>query len=72
VIQTDLPLQATQCGGPVTDLDGNAVGLVIARSGRVETMVLPSETIRQLLAGVDFSKEEKPAAPKPAAPVGAK
>jgi serine protease Do len=77
VMQTDLPLQATQCGGPVTDLDGNAIGLVIARSGRVETMVLPSETIRQLLAGVDFSKEEKPAAakleaPRPAAPAGVK
>ena len=57
VMQTDLPLQATQCGGPVTDLDGNVVGLVIARSGRVDTMVLPSETIRQLLGEVDFSKE---------------
>ena len=68
VMQTDLPLQATQCGGPVTDLDGNVVGLVIARSGRVETMVLPSETIRQLLAGVDFSNGEKPAAAKPEAP----
>ena len=64
VMQTDLPLQATQCGGPVTDLDGNVIGLVIARSGRVETMVLPSGTIRQCLAGVDFSKEEKTAAPK--------
>ena len=65
VMQTDLPLQATQCGGPVTDLDGNVVGLVIARSGRVETMVLPSETIRQLLGSVDFSKEGQAAAPKP-------
>ena len=65
VMQTDLPLNATQCGGPVTDLDGNVIGLVIARSGRVETMVLPSETIRQLLAGVDFSKEAQPA-PQPA------
>lgn len=77
VMQTDLPLQATQCGGPVTDLDGNVIGIVIARSGRVETMVLPGETIRQLLAGVDFSKEEKPVgakpeAPKPAAPPTAK
>jgi S1-C subfamily serine protease len=68
VMQTDLPLQATQCGGPVTDLDGDVVGLVIARSGRVDTMVLPSETIRQVLASVDFSKEEKPAAPKSEAP----
>jgi len=66
VLQTDLPLQATQCGGPVTDLDGNVVGLVIARSGRVDTMVIPSETIRQLLDGVDFSKEEKSQAAEPA------
>ena len=55
VMQTDLPLQANQCGGPVTDLDGNIVGIVIARSGRIETMVIPSETIRQTLSGVDFS-----------------
>ena len=64
VMQTDLPLQATQCGGPVTDLDGNVIGIVIARSGRVETMVLPSETIRQLLEGVDFSGKENGAAAK--------
>jgi S1-C subfamily serine protease len=65
VLQTDLPLQATQCGGPVTDLDGNIIGLVIARSGRVDTMVIPSETIRQTLAGVDFAKENKAAASRP-------
>jgi serine protease Do len=68
VMQTDLPLQATQCGGPVTDLDGNVVGVVIARSGRVETMVLPSDTIRQVLESVDFSKEEKPTVAKTEAP----
>ncbi|MEQ1850649.1 MAG: PDZ domain-containing protein [Chthoniobacteraceae bacterium] len=67
VLQTDLPLEASQCGGPVTDLDGNVIGLVIARSGRVETMVIPSETIRQTLAGVDFAKENRTEAPKPAA-----
>ena len=61
VLQTDLPLQASQCGGPVTDLDGNVIGLVIARSGRIETMVIPSGTILQMLTGVDFSKEEKAA-----------
>ncbi len=76
VMQTDLPLNSTQCGGPVTDLDGNVVGIVIARSGRVETMVLPSETIRQVLGSVDFSKEGQAApqqaqAPKPEAPKSA-
>ncbi len=68
VIQTDLPLNSTQCGGPVTDLDGNVVGIVIARSGRVETMVLPSETIRQLLGSVDFSKEGQTVPPQVQAP----
>jgi S1-C subfamily serine protease len=62
VVQTDLPLEAYECGGPVTDLDGNVVGLVIARSGRIETLIIPSDTIRQTLAGVDFAKEEAAAA----------
>ena len=57
MLQTDLPLEATQCGGPVTDLDGNVIGIVIARSGRVETMVVPSETIRTALGELDFAKE---------------
>lgn len=57
VLQTDFPLNANECGGPVTDLDGNVIGLVIARSGRVDTMVLPSATIREVLGAVDFAKE---------------
>ena len=65
-MQTDLPLNATQCGGPVTDLDGNIVGIVIARSGRIETQVLPSETIREVLDRVDFSKEGQAPTPAPA------
>lgn len=56
VIQTDFPLDASQCGGPVTDLDGNVIGIVIARSGRIETLVLPSEAIVAALKEVDFSK----------------
>lgn len=56
VIQTDFPLDASECGGPVTDLDGNVIGLVIARSGRIETLVLPAETIVAALKDVDFSK----------------
>jgi S1-C subfamily serine protease len=62
VVQTDLPLEANQCGGPVTDLDGNVIGLVIARSGRIETLIIPSETLRKTLADVDFTKEETAAA----------
>lgn len=57
IIQTDFPIDANQCGGPVTDLDGNVVGMVIARSGRVETMILPSSTLREVLASVDLAKK---------------
>ena len=32
-------------GGPVVDLDGNVVGINIARAGRVETLALPRETV---------------------------
>ena len=56
VIQTDFPLDASQCGGPVTDLDGRVLGIVIARSGRVETLVLPSEVIVSAIKDVDFTK----------------
>lgn len=56
VIQTDFPLDAAECGGPVTDLDGNVVGIVIARSGRIETLVLPSDIISTVLKDVDFTK----------------
>jgi serine protease Do len=50
VLQTDMVVDARDCGGPVVDLDGNVLGINIARAGRVETWVLPSEVIRPLLS----------------------
>jgi serine protease Do len=49
VLQTDMVVDAKDCGGPVVDLDGNVLGINIARAGRVETWVIPSEVIRPLL-----------------------
>ena len=49
ILQTDMVVNADKCGGPVMDLDGNILGVCIARAGRVETWILPSETIRPLL-----------------------
>jgi serine protease Do len=49
VLQTDMVLDSRECGGPVVDLDGNVLGINIARAGRVETWVLPSEVILPLL-----------------------
>lgn len=69
VLQTDLVIDAKDCGGPVVDLDGNVLGINIARAGRVETWVLPSEVIRPLLADFKAGKYAPPSAAKtPVAP----
>ena len=48
-LQTDLPITPEECGGPVVDLDGNVVGITIARAGRINTYVLLADEVRQLL-----------------------
>ncbi len=40
-IQHDTPLQPAMTGGPLMDLDGNIIGLNIARANRAETFALP-------------------------------
>jgi len=40
-IQTDLMLDRATCGGPLVDLDGQVVGINIARAGRVDSLALP-------------------------------
>ena len=73
VLQTDLVIDAKDCGGPVVDLDGNVLGINIARAGRVETWVLPSEVIRPLLTDFKAGKfapevaKKLPVAPPPRA-----
>jgi serine protease Do len=56
VLQTDMIVDPDKCGGPVVDLDGNVVGINIARAGRVETWILPSEVIRPLLDDLKAGK----------------
>lgn len=46
-IQHDSVLKPSECGGPVVDLDGNVVGVNIARAGRVESYALPASLVRQ-------------------------
>jgi serine protease Do len=62
VMQTDMVIEPKNCGGPVVDLDGKVLGVNIARAGRVETWILPSETIRPLLD--DLKAGKSTAAPK--------
>lgn len=47
-LQHDTVLQAWQCGGPLVNLDGKAIGLNIARAGRVATYALPAMLVRQI------------------------
>lgn len=49
VVQNDLVLQPNECGGPLVDLDGKVLGISIARSGRIESLAIPSATLTELL-----------------------
>jgi serine protease Do len=56
VIQHDTVLTPQQCGGPLVDLDGNVLGVNIARAGRVETWALPGDVIKPVLAELKAGK----------------
>ncbi len=47
VIQHDTVLRPSDCGGPLVNLDGEVVGINIARAGRVESYALTSEVVRE-------------------------
>lgn len=48
-LQHDTVLTPSQCGGPIVDLEGRAIGLNIARSSRVGSYALPAPAIRPLV-----------------------
>jgi serine protease Do len=48
-LQHDTVLDPEMCGGPVVDLSGKAVGVNIARAGRVETYAVPADTVKLLI-----------------------
>jgi serine protease Do len=58
-IEHDTVLEPWQCGGPLVNLDGKAIGLNIARASRVATYALPASLARQILAKLK-SKAEIP------------
>ena len=49
LFQTDAVVKPGDCGGPIADLDGHVVGLMIARAGRTESWAIPAETVNGLL-----------------------
>ena len=48
-LQHDSMLQSNTCGGPLLDLSGEAVGINIARAGRVASYALPIETVLPII-----------------------
>jgi serine protease Do len=49
VFQHDSPIVPEFCGGPLLDLDGNIVGINIARSGRVASYAIATAEIRAMV-----------------------
>jgi serine protease Do len=50
ILQHDTVLAPGDCGGPLVDLEGKAVGINISRAGRTETYAVPAEAVREILA----------------------
>ncbi len=48
-LQHDTVLEPWQCGGPLVDLDGRAIGLNIARAGRIASYALPAGLAQEIL-----------------------
>lgn len=47
--QHDTALHASQCGGPIVDLDGKIVGVNIARAGRVSSLAIPFDEVMPII-----------------------
>jgi serine protease Do len=50
VLPHDTPLHPNDCGGPLLDTDGRAVGINIARALRVTTYALPAHDVREIVS----------------------
>ena len=59
-LQHDTVLQAWQCGGPLVNLDGQAVGLNIARAGRVASYALPADLVLQVISQLQRASRSQP------------
>lgn len=60
VLQHDAVIAPGDCGGPLVDLDGQAVGINIARAGRTESYAIPSEAVQALLSDLKSGKLAPP------------
>ncbi len=47
--QHDMALEAKHCGSPVVNLDGQIVGINVARSGRVSSLAIPVDVVLSVI-----------------------
>ncbi len=59
ILQHDTVLRPKDCGGPLVDLDGKALGINISRAGRTESYAIPSEHVTALLRDLKSGKLAK-------------
>jgi serine protease Do len=55
-LQHDLTLAPEECGGPLVNLDGDVVGLNLARGGRVKSFAIPAMDLKGLLLELDSGR----------------
>ena len=58
-IEHDTVLEPWQCGGPLVNLDGKAIGLNIARASRFATYALPASLARQILTRLKSKVDDR-------------
>ena len=55
-----MQLDPEDCGAPVVDLDGHAIGIAIARAGRIKSFIVPASEIKSLLATEPIEPQLQP------------
>jgi serine protease Do len=55
-LQHDLFLKPFECGGPLVNLEGKAIGINIAHSGRTESLAIPGAIVLNLIKQVNTGK----------------
>ena len=68
VIQHDSTLKPEECGGPAVNIDGQIVGINIARSGRTESLMIPTSVVQEVLQSFREGKLPQLRSTSPATP----
>jgi len=48
VLQSDIQIKSNYCGAPIIDLDGNFLGVALARSSRIKTYIIEAKKIAEV------------------------